>query len=371
MKNRKHGEGSVSFDNTRKKWRAAFYDADDKRHYKRFDDEKSAREYLIEQINDVNKGSFIAPSKLTVGEWAIEFLETYKRNSVKATTYAHYLDQARHLSEIADILLQDVTARQVNLLYVDLQNRLSLHTIHKTHKFLSSIFKKAYETELIKKNIMTTIPAPKYEKKEIEIFTREEIEAILEICKNHLVLNKRYPMFLLAVTTGMRLGEVLGLRWCDVDFKHMEVSIKYTLSYLAGRGIQLTSPKTKTAIRKISIPIETAVELKRLKSEVVDMNIDQSTLCFRTKNGTPLYPRNTDRAWRDLLRCANVPYRKFHALRHTHATELLAAGVPIIEVSRRLGHSKISHTLELYGHAIKGYDKGIADKISNIYSIPK
>ncbi|WP_196603467.1 tyrosine-type recombinase/integrase [Pectinatus haikarae] len=368
-KNRKHGEGSVSFDNTRKKWQVAFFDTEGKRHYKRFDDEKEARAYLISQINDINKGTFIAPSEITIGNWAVEYLQTYKKNSVKATTYQHYVDQARHLSAIANIRLQDIAARHINKLYVNLQDTLSLHTIHKTHKFLSSIFKKAYETEIIKKNIMLAIPAPKFEKKEIEIFTKEEINNILLTCKKHVLMKQRYPLFLLAVTTGMRLGEILALRWCDVDFKQMEISIKYTLSYLPSVGIQITTPKTKSSIRKIAIPIETVSELRNLKSQVIDININQSTQCFRTKRGKLIYPRNIDRAWEDLLRCANVPYRKFHALRHTHATTLLAEGVPIVEVARRLGHAKVAYTLDLYGQAIKGYDKKIADKISTIYKL--
>lgn len=366
----RHGSGSISFDKTRKQWRTAFLDDTGKRHYKRFIDKQAAQSYLTEQLNSINHGSFVAPNDITIGEWSVEFLETYKKNSVKATTYQHYIDQANHLSFIADVRLQDVTARQINKLYVKLQEHLSKHTIHKTHKFLKAIFSKAQSLDMIKKNIMLAVPAPKFEKKEIEIFTKEEIAAILKTCKNHQKLKHRYPMFLLAVTTGMRLGEVLALRWCDVDLKNMEISIKYTLSYLAGAGIQITSPKTKAARRKISIPIETANALKELKSGTV-INIDQSSLCFITRNGTPLFPRNVDRAWKDLLACAGVTYRKFHALRHTHATELLATGVPIIEVSRRLGHAKITHTLELYGHAIKGYDKGISDKISSMYVIPK
>ena len=231
------------------------------------------------------------------------------------------------------------------------------------------VFKKAHETDLIKKNIMLAIPAPKFEKKEIEIFTNKEIDDILSTCKNHPILNKKLPMFLLAITTGMRLGELSALRWCDIDFNRSEVSIKYTLSYLPRTGLEITTPKTKSALRKISIPIETTNTLRKLKSEVVDINIDQSTLCFRTRTGNPFNPRSIERAWADLLRCANIPYRKFHALRHTHATTLLAEGIPIVEVARRLGHAKVTHTLDLYGQFIKGYDKAISDKISSIYKL--
>lgn len=82
-------------------------------------------------------------------------------------------------------------------------------------------------------------------------------------------------------------------------------------------------------------------------------------------------PRTIERSWKDILRIANVTYKNIHVLRHTHATELLASGVPIIEVSRRLGHNKIGHTLALYGHAIPNYDNKIIGKVRELYAYPK
>lgn len=99
------------------------------------------------------------------------------------------------------------------------------------------------------------------------------------------------------------------------------------------------------------------------------MDIKQEQLCFITKNSTPISPHNAERAWRSIIRKTSIPYRNFHVLRHTHATQLLANGVPIIEVSRRLVHARISHTLELYGHAIPNYDSKIADKVKKLYLI--
>ena len=137
--NRKHGEGSVYFENSRQKWVAAFFDEDGKRHVKRFNEdcEKDARAYLIEQINDINKGSFIAPSQLSIGEWTVEFLRTYKKDSVKNTTYTLYLHLANYLQSIASVRMQDITARHIKKLYVSLQdnNNLSLHTIHRSISF--------------------------------------------------------------------------------------------------------------------------------------------------------------------------------------------------------------------------------------------
>ena len=92
-------------------------------------------------------------------------------------------------------------------------------------------------------------------------------------------------------------------------------------------------------------------------------------LIFQSKNGTPLRPNQIERAWKSILLLASVPHKKFHVLRHTHATQLLANGVPLLEVSKRLGHSRASHTLDLYGHAIPGYDASLPNKISKIFNL--
>lgn len=366
-KNRKHGEGSVSYDNTRQKWQVAFYGSDGKRHYKRFDDEGVANAYLIEQLNNINHGCFVAPSELTVGQWVIEWIETYKKNSVKRTTYEYYVYISKYIAPIGDIKLQDLQPYKIQKLYNGLLKRgLSKTTVHKVHAFLRSTYKTAYSMDMVQKDIMELIPAPKFEKKPVEIFDKEEIKSILETAKAKFP--NRYPIVLLDVTTGMRMGEILGLRWCDVDLSKNEIFIRHTLSK-SMLGKQLTTPKTKASIRKISIPLEMANVLRKLKNNVANMDIKQETFIFKTRNDTLIDRRTLERSWERILYNAKVPYRKFHALRHTHATTLLAEGIPIVEVSRRLGHSKIAHTLDLYGQSIKGYDEKISDKISKIYNL--
>lgn len=373
MAKRNNGEGTISYDKTRNSYRAAITAPDGRRLFKRFKTEQEAVMWKTEQLSSMHKGTFVAPSNITVGEWVLEWLETYKKGSVAQSTYEHYLYLATHLQFIADIKLQELTSSQVQKLYKELedQTKLSKHTIHKVHKLMKDNFNKAYTLDLINKNIMNSVDTPKYEKKEIEIFTRSEIEKILNACNKHPVLKNRYPAILLAATTGLRLGEVLGLRWCDVDLNANKIHVRKSLTRTKAQGVTLGSLKTKASTRKIGITQEVVDTLKDLKSKTVKIDLKQETLCFVTRNGTPIGPRTFERSWKDILRNAEIPYKNIHVLRHTHATELLASGVPIIEVSRRLGHSKISHTLELYGHAIPDYDDKIVDKIQRLYVVPK
>lgn len=216
-------------------------------------------------MNSMHKGTFVAPSSITVGQWAIEWLTTYKKGIVIQSTYEHYFYLAKHL-----------------------------------------------------------------------------VEKILKSCHDHPVLKNRYPDVLLAATTGLRLGEFLGLRWCDLNLATNEIQVLKSLTQTKALGLVLGPLKTKASIRKIKITQEVIEVLKQLKSNTIDIDIKQEKLCFVTRNDTPILPRTFERSWADILRIAKVPYKNIHVLRHTHATELLAAGVPIIEVSRRLGHSKIA-----------------------------
>lgn len=366
---RSNGEGSIVYEQSRNAYRVYLVAPDGRRITKRFKAEADAIVWKVEQINAMNKGTFVAPSAITVGEWAVEWLKTYKRPTVKQTTYEQYVYLARYLEGIADIKMQELHPMQVQKLYQSLPH-LSSNTINKIHKLLKDMWTKAFRLEMMQKNIMEIVESPKFEKKEIEIFAQKDIEKILKACHEHPKLKLRYPAILLAATTGMRKGEIIGLRWCDVNLSDCEIHIRRTLQQTRV-GIYLDTPKTKASIRKIRITDATTAALRELKVNTSNIDIKQEKLCFVTRNDTPISPRNFERLWHDLLCCANVPYKNMHVLRHTHATELLAAGVPIVEVSRRLGHNKIGHTLELYGHAIPNYDKKITDKIQRLYAVPK
>ena len=224
---------------------------------------------------------------------------------------------------------------------------------------------------MVNKNIMLAVEPPKETiYKEVEIYTPEEIEKIITNLPNmQFGLNKHYQIIILAITTGMRLGELLGLRWCDVGFKKKEVHIRQSLQYSTSTGVVFEPPKSKAGVRKISIPEKVIKSLEELLEQEKVIDIKGKTLCFKTEKGTPLNPSNFRRAWESIQRLASVEYKNFHVLRHTHATQLLANNIPIIEVSRRLGHARVSHTLDIYGHAIPNYDQSISEEVSNIYKL--
>lgn len=219
---------------------------------------------------------------------------------------------------------------------------------------------------------MDILTKPKLKQKHIEIFTRNEITNILTFLKNsetNLRIRRYYPFILLAVSTGARLGELLGLHWNDIDFENNEIYIQRTLEYIKGKKMIESPPKTDAGKRKVKIPISVSKVLNDLRAKQTLRSIDNSDYVFRTRNNTPMNSRNMLRAWSIILRDTNVNYKNFHVLRHTHATELLASGMPIIEVSRRLGHSKASITLDMYGQFLENFDSKLADAIADIYAL--
>ena len=370
-KKRSIGNGGITFDKDRNAYRTYITTPDGTRLFKRFKEEADAIEWKSTQLHHIHKGTFVQPADITIGEWMIEWLTTYKKDTIKQRTYERYTSLAKHVMAIADYKLQETKPLQVQHFYKSLSPQLSACTIAKVHKLLKDMYNKALELELIQKNIMTIVKPPKFEKKEVETFTLAELDTILSSCKNDAVLKKYYPIILLAATTGMRLGEVLGLQWCDVNFFDSTVYIRKSLQQSSALGLILETPKTKTSIRRIKVTQECIDELKALKSHAKNIDHKQETLCFITRNGTPIAPRNFERVWQLLLDSnhANIDYKNFHVLRHTHATELLGAGIPLSDVAKRLGHSKQAHTLELYAHAMPNHDEIITNAIQKLYVV--
>lgn len=371
-KKRINGEGSITYENAREKYRAAITDPNGKRIVKRFDSHSDADKWLSNIKSEIFKNQYISPSDITLGEWILDWLQTYVQPNVREKTYIIYKGTAKHIAPLASYKLQSLSATIVQRYLNELPETMSQNCKHKIFTLLAASIKKAYQLEMLSKNFMDILTKPKLKQKHIEIFTRNEITNILTFLKNsetNLRIRRYYPFILLAVSTGARLGELLGLHWNDIDFENNEIYIQRTLEYIKGKKMIESPPKTDAGKRKVKIPISVSKVLNDLRAKQTLRSIDNSDYVFRTRNNTPINSRNMLRAWSIILRDTNVNYKNFHVLRHTHATELLASGMPIIEVSRRLGHSKASITLDMYGQFLENFDSKLADAIADIYAL--
>ncbi|MED4533588.1 site-specific integrase [Metabacillus fastidiosus] len=201
----------------------------------------------------------------------------------------------------------------------------------------------------------------------MKIWSFEEIHSFLNQCKNE----RHYVTFLLAIYTGMRRGEILGLKWSDIDFERKIILIQRSLSHIPKKRYILSTLKTKKSRRQVPIPDIVLNELlvqkniqnewkKRLGNQYQDNDL---VIC--TETGTLQDPRNMLRVMKRISEAANITLIRFHDIRHTHASILISEGVDIVKVSARLGHTNPKTTLETYAHIIPNEDNEVADIFHN------
>ena len=350
----KNNVGCISYDKSRDAYRVALVDNTGKRIFKRFKTQQAAEEWLTTTRADMFRGEYIPENTLTLGAWILEYLDTYKKPKVRPSTLARYYSTLRQLEPIANIQLKDLTAMRIQKFYNTLDTSSSDRA--KVHKLIKAALKKAVALGTMK-DIMQAVEPISEKRKEIEIFQPAEITQMLEWVRKSKYYQRYYLFIKLAVSTGARLGELLALRTSRVHYDY--IRIDYNAHDTNGK-IYLNEPKTDNGIRNVTISHELAQELIEYA--------DGGEFVFHTRLGGVWNTHNVERAWRNILDYTGLPRKHFHALRHTHATQLLVNNVPLLEVSKRLGHSKPSITLDLYGHSIPGYDKQIPEKVNAIFS---
>lgn len=348
-----YGDGTIWLDSKRKKYCYDYCDNTGKRHKKRFSSEKEAKDFkkLIRAQRD--KGQ-LTSSTTTVGDWVVEFLETYKKPVLRSSSYARQKQSAQKLMTIANIPLDKLTGTDVQKLYNSYSDVLSTSSISKMHKLLFEAYKKAVALRMIDHNPMSAVASVKVKYKEMSVFSFAELIRIFRVLRTDQYYNKYYTLFYMLLVLGCRIGELLAIKWEYVDLKSREIYIKDAKS---GTGQEFHEPKTKAGKRYIPIVYDKCLD--RLKKMQHQGNIIRiSGFLFQTDSGKALYYGNIRRAWLKICEKADVdPAKTVHTFRHTFATAALAKGIPILEVSRILGHADATTTLKMYGHAIPGYNQ--------------
>ncbi|MDV2685175.1 site-specific integrase [Alkalihalophilus lindianensis] len=335
-----------------------------------FKTKKDAEAALVEAQDAFNKGTYIEPSKMLYSEFMESWLKDKKIN-VKKSTYNNYkyLLDSHLLPSLGHLELSKIGPRDIQSLYNEIKENkiLSDENLRKVHTIIKDSLSKAVKWEMIMKNPAELIDAPKVVKREVEVWNEDQIKAFLKAANGA----RYYYAFLMALTTGMRQGEILGLRWKDIDELNGTISIVQTLSH---RGQELSAgAKTDAGNRRISIDQNTMnqllalkklYKLEKLSSGSVYEDFD---LVIRTSVGTPLSPRNLLRSFYSIIEKANVPKIRFHDLRHTHASLMLKQGVNPKIVSERLGHANVRITLDTYSHLLPNLQKDTAEQFGKLF----
>ncbi|RAP23480.1 hypothetical protein C2W64_03096 [Brevibacillus laterosporus] len=329
---------------------------------------------MVEAQNALNKGTYIEPSKMTYIDFMHNWLED-KKTTVKARTLEFYsfLVERHILPTIGGMELSKITPRDIQSLYNSLKEagNLSDENIRKVHTIINDSLDKAFRWEMIAKNPASLVDSPKVSRKEIVVWDENEIQQFLATAKE----SRYYVAFLIALTTGMRQGEILGLRWKDIDEDNRTFSIVQTLSH-DGKEFNVGA-KSDSGNRRISIDEQTLNQILKLKHRYkVEMLENRPLykdhdLVICTSVGTPLSPRNLNRSFDSIIKKGNVRKIRFHDMRHTHASLLLKQGVNPKIVSERLGHANVRITLDTYSHLLPNLQKETVDEFGKIFYKPQ
>jgi len=293
------------------------------------------------------------------------------KSTIRTSTYLSYESHLRNhiCPHVGDKRLDRVDGSTLNGLYAILLERgrrngtgLSPSTVRRVHATLHRALRDAVRWALLNKNPADSADPPKLRanrKVEFSTWSAEELTTFL----THVRGEKLYPLWMLLATTGMRRGEVLGLRWCDVDLERAEAAVRQTV-VSHNYKIDISEPKTARGRRVVALDEHTTAELRSYRDR--ERPLLETELLFHYRTGNPINPIDVSKGFVELSRRAGLPRIRLHDLRHTHATLALQAGVHPKIVSERLGHSTISFTLDVYSHAIPHLQKEAAGQIASL-----
>lgn len=359
---RPNGQGSVFFDKSKNRYTAAFITPEGRRISKRFITPEEAENWLEDNRYNIRHNSFVAPTTLKTGMWLVQYLSVYKQ-SIRPQSLKVYLMYAKHCQPIANIPLQKLTSIDIQSLINGWQKKGYAPSFVNTHlMFLSAALKKAAALDLIQKNPMLAVERPKSGSRKVEIFTLEETKKLLEYT-DRPKLRRLHVIISIALYTGMRIGEILALKWSDITPSFIRVS-KTVIGSGNSAYIQ-SAPKTSTSNRKVSIPGDLYNVLMKWKENTHA----SSGPLFKTRNGNAVGYALVSYTFHQAQKALGFEHiRSFHSLRHTHASYLIAHGVSVAEVAKRLGHSSPSVTLNTYTSWIPGNDEKVAQDVGEIFN---
>lgn len=258
---------------------------------------------------------------------------------------------------------------------IDEKRSLSDKTVRHYHAFISSILSTAVVWQVIFANPCERVKPPKVTKKEAKYLEENELQTLLQILDTlPEEENQNCLMIKLLLSTGLRRGELCGLKWQDINFGDLTVTIKRNLLYLPNKGIFEDTPKTETSNRSVTLSnsiISLLNEHKKMQLRKQFELGDRWTYTdylFTSWNGLPLHPDTISSWFKELVKKYNLPDVSVHSLRHTNATMLLMNGLPEKAVSSRLGHANVTTTRNIYSHALQSKDKEAAEIMDNILS---
>lgn len=352
---------------------------------------RQAQAELTRLLAQRDAGSYVDPTKMTVAEYLQHWLaaDVDRRVGRRTATRYRQIVECNIIPRLGHVPLRKLTAAHIESFEADLHREgwvkarakkegdddkskaqeprgLSKQTVLHVHRTLSQALNHAVRLEVLVKNPARQVKPPKPDKPEIKILSKQEIAALLAAAKG----TGLYVPVVVAVTTGIRRGELLGLRWSDVDLKAGTLTVNQAMQRTRGE-LEFKQPKTKTSRRTITLPAVTVEALQaNHKAQLEDriklgLGRDPRGLVFTRCDGLPLDPDSLSKAFERLVIKAKVTPITLHGLRHTHISQLLMDGIHVKVVSERAGHANVNITLNTYAAYIPNMQADAALRINS------
>ncbi len=376
-KMRGHGEGSIferksDRGSRTKPWVAQItLENQRKKTVGYFKTRQEAQLALRKALNDLEQGTFITEKDQTVREYMEHWLEYIHKPTIRLTTYILYRRiLAKHiLPSLGGIALRRLRPEHIDHLYAEKRAaNLAPKTISNIHKLLNTALNDAVGRNKLARNVLTMVKSPRALSAERPVFAPEQATHLLEALRNH----RFEVLVIMALVTGMREGELLALRWQDIDFQQGKLQVTRTVTYKAKYGFIITEPKSAKGKRSIALPAFLLGLLKKHRIAHQEMRLKageqwkHEDLVFCTQQGNFLTDTFLRERYYRILEQAQLPRIHFHDLRHSTASILLAMGVNIKVVQELLGHSHVTITLGIYGHVLPGMQEDAMRKMGDL-----
>lgn len=328
---------------------------------------KALEAKIGELLAAMERGETLYETRITTADYLEQWLVAIEP-SVRPLTLASYrLTVATHIApEIGAIPLRALTPIHVHGLITRKSRELSPSTVHRLIAILRAAIRRAVSWHLIPRDITADVIKPRSTAPAIATWTGEQARQFLDAARGYDL----YALFYLTLSTGMRLGEVLGLRWADIDFDRRFLRVVRTVHAPNRWQVTVSDPKTDTSRRRISLADDVLLELRahRDRQQLGRFPIGPDDYVFTNDNPRrlPLTKGRVSYQFHKIIAIAGVPAIRFHDLRHTAATLMLESGEHPKVVAERLGHSNVSMTLDRYSHVTPDLQQGAADRLADV-----
>ncbi len=331
---------------------------------------REAEALLVQLLHQRDTGIDAPPGKMTVAQLLERWLEDYA-SQLAPKTYRRYEEVVRlhlvpvlgslPLTKLRPLHIQDCY-RQV------LDKGRTARTVLHVHRVLRQALQQALRWQLLARNPADAVEPPRPGRYEIPALSPDQVRSLLTAADE-----TRYGALIqAAIMTGLRQGELLGLRWRDVDLEASTLSVRQSCQWLPRQGFTFRQPKTHRSARPVALPPSTVERLRQHRSQQLEERLalgpayEDNDLVFASPLGPPIHPNTLHVGWRRIVKAAGPGHVRFHDLRHAHASLMLQQGVHPKIVSERLGHSGVGITLDTYSHVLPGLQAEAAAQLDRL-----